>query len=288
MGKNKKHLKLLDTLKAYSGIVLGALLLALGLNLFLEPHEIVSGGASGIAIVVNALTGFPMGTLMLFINIPLFIIGALVIKNGFGLKTLVGTVLFSVFTDVTASIPALTGNILMASVFGGVLFGLGFGLVFLSGGTTGGTDILAALGHKVFPAINVGKWVFAIDFLVIFFGAWIFKNTEAVLSGVLALFISSFLVDYLISGANVAKVVYVVSKKSDAISEEIQARLSRGVTGIYAKGMYAKKDFMMLMCVVKGFELPKLERIVQKHDENAFFILARARQVMGLGFRKFP
>ena len=288
MIKNKKHLKLLSILKAYGGIVLGALLLALGLNLFLEPHEIVSGGASGIAIVVNALTGFPMGLLMLFINIPLFVIGTLVIKNGFGVKTLVGTVLFSVFTDVTASLPTLTENMMMASVFGGVLFGLGFGLVFLCGGTTGGTDILAALGHKIFPAINVGKWVFAIDFLVIFFGALIFQNTEAVLSGILALFISSFLVDYLISGANVAKVVYVVSGKSDAISEEIQKKLSRGVTGIYAKGMYAKKDFTMLMCVVKGFELPKLERIVQKHDENAFFILSAARQVKGLGFRNFP
>ena len=288
MINNKKHLKILNTLKAYGGIVLGALLLALGLNLFLEPHEIVSGGASGIAIVVNALTGFPMGTMMLFINIPLFIIGALIIKNGFGFKTLVGTILFSVFTDVTTALPSLTENMLMASVFGGVLFGLGFGLVFLCGGTTGGTDILAALGHKIFPAINVGKWVFAIDFLVIFFGAWIFQNAEAVLSGILTLFISSFLVDYLISGANVAKVVYVVSKKSDAIAEEIQKRLSRGVTGIYAKGMYKKQDFMMLMCVVKGFELQKLERIVQKHDENAFFILARARQVTGLGFRKFP
>ncbi len=288
MIKNKKHLKILDTLKAYSGIVIGALLLALGLNLFLGPHEIVSGGASGIAIVVNALTGFPMGLMMLFINVPLFVLGAIVIKNGFGIKTLVGTVLFSVFTDVTAALPSLTENMMMASVFGGVLFGLGFGLVFLSGGTTGGTDILAALGHKIFPAVNVGKWVFAIDFLVIFFGAWFFQNTEAVLSGILALFISSFLVDYLISGANVAKVVYVVSKKSDAIAEEIQIGLSRGVTGIYAKGMYAKENFTMLMCVVKGFELPKLERIVQKHDENAFFILASARKITGLGFRKFP
>lgn len=276
------------TFKIYAAITAGVLIASLGINLFLSPHAIVSGGASGVAILVNHLTGFPMGTFMLLINIPLFILGALLLGHGFGIRSIYGTVMFSVFTDVTAFLPGLTNSLIMAAIFGGALLGIGFGLVFLAGATSGGTDILASLGHKAVRAVDVGKWIFIIDIVIISSGAYFFRNTELVLAGILALFISSFLVDYIISGANIAKVVYIISDKSEAIAEEIMEKVERGVTGIYTRGMYVKEDRTMLMCVVKRFELQRLEHIVEKHDQNAFIIYSQARQVTGEGFKKYP
>ncbi|MBO5930524.1 MAG: YitT family protein, partial [Clostridia bacterium] len=193
--------KLAHVVKIYGSIITGTLLAALGINLFLAPHAVVSGGASGVAILVNRLTGFPIGTTMLLLNIPLFVLGAIFLGQGFGIRSLFGTVAFSILTDLTAALPSLTENILMASVFGGALLGAGFGLIFLSGATSGGTDILAALGHKAVSAIDVGKWIFIIDIVIISAAAFFFQNTELVLSGILTLFVSVVLVDYIISGA---------------------------------------------------------------------------------------
>ena len=280
--------KTFHTIKIYAIITAGILFASIAVNMFLAPHSIVSGGASGVAIIINNITGFPIGITMLLINIPLFIIGAKVLGVGFGIKSLYGTVMFSVLTDLTAGFPHLSENLLMSAIFGGVLFGLGFGIIFLSGATSGGTDILAALGHKAVPYIDVGKWIFIIDIVVISAGAYFFRNTDLVLAGILTLFVSSFLVDYIISGANVAKVAYIISEKSEEIADEIMKKLVRGVTGVYTRGMYIKKDRTMLMCVVKRFELQKLQRIVKEKDAAAFVILTQARQVTGEGFKNYP
>ena len=280
--------KTFHVIKIYAIITAGILFASIAVNMFLAPHSIVSGGASGVAIIINNLTGFPIGITMLLINIPLFIIGAKVLGVGFGIKSLYGTVMFSVLTDLTAGFPHLSENLLMSAIFGGVLFGLGFGIIFLSGATSGGTDILAALGHKAVPYIDVGKWIFIIDIVVISAGAYFFRNTDLVLAGILTLFVSSFLVDYIISGANVAKVAYIISEKSEEIADEIMKKLVRGVTGVYTRGMYVKKDRTMLMCVVKRFELQKLQRIVKEKDAAAFVILTQARQVTGEGFKNYP
>lgn len=280
--------KLAHFVKIYGSIITGALFASIGINLFLAPHAVVSGGVSGVAILVNRLTGFPIGIFMLLLNIPLFILGAIFLGQGFGIRSLFGTVVFSLLTDLTASLPSLTENIMMASVFGGALIGIGFGIIFLAGATSGGTDILAALGHKAVPAIDVGKWIFIIDLVIISAAACVFRDTELVLSGIFTLFISVVLVDYIISGANVAKIVYIVSDKSEAIAEEIMNKVERGVTGIYTRGMYVKENRTMLMCVVKRFELQKLERIVNENDPNAFLIYAQARRVAGEGFKIYP
>ncbi len=281
-------MQVLRVMKSYGSITLGALIAALGLNLFLVPHNIVSGGASGVAVLVHSLTGFPMGTLVLLINIPLFVIGAIVLGGGFGLKSLYGTAIFSILIDITAFMPGITENLLTAAIFGGTLFGFGFGIIFLAGATSGGTDILATLGHKLIPAVDVGKWIFLIDMLIISAGAFLLHNGEGVLAGILSLFIASFLVDYLISGANVAKVVYIVSDKGEEIAGKIMRELNRGVTGIYTCGMYEKTDRLMLMCVVKRMELAKLQKIVTLADDNAFLVFSQARKVSGNGFRVYP
>jgi uncharacterized membrane-anchored protein YitT (DUF2179 family) len=229
-----------------------------------------------------------MGLVVLVLNIPLFILGAVFLGNSFGIKSLYGAFVFSVFLDLTAGFKPISDNMLLCAIFGGILLGIGFGAIFLSGATTGGTDILAALGNKAIRAIDIGKWFFIIDTLIIISGIAFIKNTESLLSGIIALMISSFVLDYIISGANTAKLVYVISDSSEEIAQEILNSLSRGVTGIKIKGMYTKSDRTMLMCAVKKFELQKLENIALKHDKNAFIILTGAHQITGEGFMSYP
>ncbi len=280
--------KLIKTAKEYAIITTGIIVAALGISLFLVPHGIVSGGATGVAIIINKLTGFPVGVAVLLINIPLFISGILFLGNTFGVKSLYGAFLFSLILDATAANAVLTQNLLMSAIFGGGLLGIGFGFIFLSGATTGGTDILATLLNRITPAIDMGKWFFIIDIVVIFISALFFHNTELVLSGIIALFLNSFIMDYIISGANTAKMVYIISDQGEHIAKEIIKSVNRGVTGIKVSGMYTKTERTMLICVVKRFELKGLEEIVENIDKNAFIILTQARKITGSGFISYP
>lgn len=280
--------KIFRVLSEYSLITIGVLIAALGISLFLAPHSIVSGGVTGVAIVINKLTGFPVGLAVLLMNIPLFIAGVIFLGNSFGLKSLYGAVAFSLLLDATATEMILTENILMSAIFGGGLLGIGFGFIFLSGATSGGADILASLAHKAIPVIDIGKWFFIIDIVIIAASAVFFKNAELVLAGIIALFLNSWILDYIISGANVAKLVYVISDRSEEISQEIIKSLKRGVTGIKTCGMYTRGERTMLMCIVKRFELAKLEQIVENLDKNAFIIFTQARKISGAGFVEYP
>lgn len=281
-------LKILHTIKEYLLITAGTLVCAIGISLFLAPHAVVSGGVSGIAIIINRFTGFPIGVAVLLMNIPLFIAGALVLGKSFGIKSLYGAFIFSLFLDAASTGVILTQNILMSALFGGTLLGIGFGFIFLTGATTGGTDIVAALGNKAIPAIDLGKWFFICDIIIISAGAVFLQNTELLLAGVVALFLNSWVLDYVISGFNMSKMVYIISEQSEQISAEIMKTLHRGVTGIKSIGMYTKGERTMLMCIVKNFELHKLESIVESIDSSAFIILTQAHKIQGEGFVNYP
>ncbi len=280
--------KILETLKEYALITVGSILAALGISLFLAPHAVVSGGVSGIAIIINKFTGFPIGVSVLLMNVPLFVAGAIFLGKSFGIKSLYGAFVFSLFLDATATDIILTQNILMSALFGGTLLGIGFGFIFFTGATTGGTDIVAALGNKAIPAIDLGKWFFICDIIIISAGTIFMRDTELLLAGIVALFLNSWVLDYVISGFNVSKMVYVISDQSDTIAAEIMRVLERGVTGIKSVGMYTRGERTMLMCIVKNFELHKLEKIVESTDPNAFVILTQAHKIQGEGFVNYP
>ena len=280
--------KILKHIKEYALITAGTFVSAVGISLFLVPHAVVSGGVSGIAIIINRFTGFPVGVAVLLMNIPLFIAGAIFLGKSFGIKSLFGAFIFSLFLDATSTNVILTQNILLSALFGGTLLGIGFGLIFLTGATTGGTDIVAALGHKAIPAIDLGKWFFICDIIIISVGVVFLHDTELLLSGIVALFINSCVLDYVISGFNVSKMVYIISERSEIISAEIMKNLKRGVTGIKSVGMYTGEERTMLMCIVKKFELQKLEKIVESIDPDAFVILTQAHKTKGQGFVNYP
>ncbi len=280
--------RILEKLKEYALITVGSMLAAVGISLFLAPHAVVSGGVSGIAIIINKFTGFPIGVSVLLMNVPLFVAGAIFLGKSFGIKSLYGAFIFSLFLDAAATDIILTQNILMSALFGGTLLGIGFGLIFLTGATTGGTDIVAALGNKAIPAIDLGKWFFICDIIIISAGTIFMRNTELLLAGIVALFLNSWVLDYVISGFNVSKMVYIISEQSEQIAAVIMQTLERGVTGIKSVGMYTKGERTMLMCIVKNFELHKLEKIVESADPNAFVILTQAHKIQGEGFVNYP
>ncbi len=285
---DEKRKRSIKTLKSYLLITLGTLICALGINIFFVPVSIVAGGVSGIAIIVHSVFNIPIGLFMLLINIPLFILGVKCIGKSFGAKTLFGTLALSLFIDLTQGIIKITDNLILCALFGGAISGLGLGVLFLSGATSGGTDILAKLGNKFFSFLDVGKWLFVIDFVIIAAGGVVFKNYELSLYGVIALFVNAYMIDFILAGADFAKVVYIISPKAEEIAQKVIVRLKRGVTGIYSKGIYTGKDTLMIMCIVKRYEVARLKMLAREIDPNSFIILTQAREVAGEGFKKYP
>ncbi|MBQ9914868.1 MAG: YitT family protein [Clostridia bacterium] len=280
--------KLLGKVKIYGILLGGASIAAFGVSVFLAPGQVVSGGLSGIGIMVHSLTGFPVGAFMLLLNVPLFFIGLRFLGMSFLSRSLFGAFSFSVLTDVLSGIAPVTEDLFLSALFGGALVGIGMGIVFMFGATTGGTDILAQILYKLFPVFDVGKCLLAIDGIIIFISGFVLGNWELCLYGTLAAISCGVLIDTVIQGANFAKVVYVISPKSEQIAKSILQKLDRGVTGLYGKGMFSGTDTTVLLCVVKKQEIPKFEQIVLEEDKNAFIIFTGARSVSGEGFKIYP
>ncbi|MBR6729699.1 MAG: YitT family protein [Clostridia bacterium] len=278
----------LKGIKAYTLITLGTLITALGINLFHAPAQIVSGGAVGIAIIVNALTKVPLGVIILALNVPLFLIGWRFLGDSFSVRTLYSVLLYPLLTELTAFVSPLTDDLMLATLAGSVLLGAGMGMVFLAGASTGGTDVLALLAHKYLPLLGMGQWIFLIELIIVGINVFISGSFDLGFYGILALFINTSLIDFMIQGANTAKMVYIISPKYGEIAESVLKEIERGVTGLHARGMYTKEDTMMLLCVIKRHEIQKLEKIVQGVDPSAFLIFSQVHQVSGEGFKIYP
>lgn len=288
--------------KDYLLIVIGAIIAAAGINIFMVPYKIAPGGVSGIATVIYYLSGekFPVGVTMLVFNIPLFILGYRFIGKNFIIKTFVGTVLLSTIIDTTQpigtylvdrfllnpEIPDYNPDILLYSMFGGFLLGAGLGLVFKSGATTGGTDLAARIVNKYVPALTIGQTLLLIDCGVILFAAVTFKSFQLALYAIVALYISSKIIDVILEGGSFAKALFIISDMPEVIAPRIMQELDRGVTALKGTGMYTNSDKQVLFCVVHRGQLIRLKTIVNEIDEKAFIILTDIREVLGEGFNK--
>jgi len=278
--------KFLRILYEYSAITFGSFLVALSLNLFLVPNKIAAGGFSGIATVLYYVSHgkLPVGMTMLALNIPAFLLGVKTIGVDFGLKSIYGTVILSVLTDLTTFLHSITYDKLLASVFGGALMGLGLAIVLLFGATTGGTEMLARILHKFISFISVGQILLGLDAAVIVLASVVFKNYELGLWAVLTLFACSKLIDAILEGVNFAKALIIISDKSDLIAEKILKELDRGVTGLHGVGMWTKEEKNVLICVVKRHEVGQIKNLIKSVDHKAFVILTDVREVLGEGF----
>ena len=271
--------------KLYIGILIGCILSAIGLGMFLVPNNIASGGVTGAAMVINNfLPAIPVGKMSILLNIPIFILCIVVLGTSFGIKSFLATILLGFSIDVLSKFPAPTNDIFLAAVFGGVILGIGIGIVMRSSATTGGTDLLAKIVHKLLSFISVGQILLVIDVIVLISAAIVFNSINLGFYAAISLYITTVVIDGVIMGINFSKAAYIISDKSDDIADAILTKLDRGVTGINGKGMFSGSDKTILLCVLRKREIPKLRRVVKELDSNAFIFLSEARDVFGEGF----
>ncbi|TYP57813.1 YitT family protein [Thermosediminibacter litoriperuensis] len=276
-------MKVKSNILDYMQIFVGCFIASLGLTMFLIPNKVAAGGVSGLATVLHYLFGLPVGWTMLAFNIPLFIAGVVFLGSGFGAKTVLGTVLLSVFTEVTKNFPVLTRDLLLSSVYGGIVLGLGLGLVFRTRASTGGSDVAAMLIHHFLPTVSIGQGILFIDFFVIALNGISF-NWELAMYSWIALYVSSKVIDIVQEGINYAKAVYIISDRNDEIQKRILEDLGRGITLFEAKGGYTGENRNVVMCAVTRLELPKLKKIIWDIDPRAFIIVHDVHEVLGEGF----
>jgi len=264
-------------------VILGLLAATVGYRMYLIPNQVVAGGFTGVGQLVNHLLGVPVGTVNIALNVPLFLISMRSMGIRFGVRSLIAMVLLSLLID-HVPLPPATDDMLLAAVYGGAISGIGFGLVLRGSATTGGTDMLASLLHRLVPVLRVSYCIFFFDGLVIVASAFAFEP-QAAMYGLISTFLCNVLVDLVLEGPNSAQTYFIISDKSDAIARKVLSEMDRGVTALEAVGMYSQTRKQVLLCVVNRFETIRLRRIIFEVDPNAFVVSNKANEVLGEGFK---
>ena len=264
-------------------IVTGLLVAAVAYRMYLIPNQVVAGGFTGVGQLLNHLLGISVGTVNIAMNVPLFLISMKSMGIRFGVRSLIAMVLLSLLID-HIPLPAATDDMLLAAVYGGAISGIGFGLVLRGSATTGGTDMLASLLHRLIPVLRVSYGIFFFDGLVIIASAFAFEP-QAAMYGLISTFLCNVMVDLVLEGPNSAHSYFIISDRSDAIAERILKDMDRGVTALEAMGMYSHNHKQVLLCVVSRFETMRLRRIIFEADPHAFVIANKAHEVLGEGFK---
>lgn len=273
-----------ERLKSYGLILLGIAVTAIAISLFLVPNKIVNGGSSGLSTVVFYAVGLKPSVTNALINGVLLLASLFVLGKKFVAKTLVCIVLLSVFMELFSWMPPVTDNILLATLFGSALFGGGIGIVLSQQSTTGGSDILGRLIQHKFPHWKIGKILLGVDLFIIALSYVTFHNAEAVLYGIMALFISTTIIDMLMRNLNVSKLAFIITDRGQAIAEHLIHTSPRGVTLVDVTGVYTNTPKKMMICALKESELPEFQRKILEMDPQAFIIYSESQQIVGNGF----
>lgn len=267
----------------YVTIICGSLIVALALNWFLVPNKIAAGGVSGLATVIHYVTGLPVGVTILSVNIPLFLLSLKILGSKFGLKAFVGAAATGLFVDILAPfIHPPTTDAALASIYGGALVGLGIGMTFRAGGSTGGTDIAAQLLNHYFR-LGLGRLLLVADGVVILFAGLTF-NAELALYAFIAAYITSHVIDFIQEGGTFAKAAFIVSSRSADISEAVLHTMDRGVTALSGEGMFTRESRPVLFVIVSRPEIVRLRQLVAQIDPRAFMVVTDVSEVLGEGF----
>ena len=265
--------------------LIGSFIMAVAVSFFLLPNELSSGGFSGVATIIYYLFKIPMGTTILILNVPLFIFATFKIGKGFFIKSLVGTVSISFFIDWLDKFTPLTDDKILACVYGGILTGLGTAIILRASSSTGGSDLLGTVIKKYKPMLRTGNLITIIDTIIILLNVIFLKKIEIGLYSAITIFLMGKVIDIVFEGIYFTKLVFIISDKSLEISEMIENKIRRGVTGIYGKGMHFDKEKLVLMCAISRNDLAQLKMIIKKVDKNAFLIITNLREVLGMGFK---
>lgn len=264
----------------------GSALFAVGMQMFIAPNQIAPGGVSAVAVVLNYLTGLPIGMYSLLINIPILLLGLGFLGMRFTLKTMSAVVVMSVLTDAFYYVvPPYHGDVLLSALFGGLLMGAGMALIFMRDSTTGGVDILSRLIQKRLPYLPMGKLLLLIDVVIICASALVFGKMEIVLYSLVAVAVASYTIDSVMYGLDRGKLVYVFSSRSREIAKRVIDDLERGCTLLEAKGGYSGEERQALLVAVRLQQYHRLREIVHEEDSRAFIVVTDSSEVLGEGFK---
>ncbi|MBR5827446.1 MAG: YitT family protein [Clostridia bacterium] len=268
--------------------ICGLCLFSISVNMFASPNGIVQGGFIGIGTMVNTFFPFvPIGTVIFIFNIPLLILAYLFLDKGMLLRTLLITFGFSLFIDAGSYlIPAYTGDRLLCSIFCGAFAGLGLSLIFYTGASSGGTDIIVKLIRKRKQSLSTGTLLLAFDAVILGLSGFVYGNFEAVMYSLIAVFLTTRVIDFVLYGSEHGKIIIVVSDKAREMAEIIMNEHSRGVTLIKAQGGYTQKEKNILWCAVRASQVRNINRSVKETDPAAFTVICDAGQIIGEGFGK--
>lgn len=269
-------------MRDYLLVVVGALVTAMSFCWFFLPYDIAPGGVTGIATVLSSLTGLSVGLLSFLLNLPLFMIGWKQVGWRFAARSFVAMMLLSLFIDV---LPAhnMAGDMMLASLFGGVLLGVGLGIVVRAGATTGGTDMAAKVVHRMIGFLTIPTILFAIDTVVVLVAGAVF-GIQAGLWALIALFVSSKTMDVVIKGFNTAMQFLIITRESEKMVLRIHGDLDRGCTRLKAYGTYSGEAMDALLCVVARTEAARLKKLIAEVDPNAFVTVCDVHEALGEGF----
>jgi len=266
-------------------IVIGSLLYAVGFQFFLYPNDIVTGGVTGIAMILNYLLGLPVGVMTIVINIPLFLLSWKQFGSRFLVGSFLGTVLSGAAVDILALLPVeITREPLLAAVYGGIIKGFGLGIIYHAGATTGGVDIIAKFLRRRYPYLNFSTLLLGLDAAVIVLFAVIFHKYDSAMYAVICMFVASKMIDLVLFGAVNSKVCYIVTEKSGELKSAILEQLQRGVTFLHGQGGWSGEEKEVILCVIKQHQIVELRKLVQSVDARAFVIICDSREVFGKGF----
>ncbi|MBV7276541.1 YitT family protein [Clostridium thailandense] len=267
-------------------IIFGSFLGSIGVNMFLIHAKLLSGGVTGVALIFQYVFKIQAGYVILLANIPLFILSLKKLDKKFTIYSLVGTLSFSLSLILTQSISNILNinDNLLYCLYGGVINGIGFGLVFTHRGSTGGFDIVAMIIRKKYSNFNIGTISFAINLVIVTISAGIFGIPSALYT-LIAMYITSFVMDKVVKGLHQSKSVFIITEKEEEVSKLILSNLNRGVTYLYGEGAYTKEEKKILYCIVPLSQLPELKNIVTNVDKKAFISISDASEVQGKGFR---
>ncbi len=268
------------------GTILGSFIMAIAVSLFLLPNQLSSGGIAGIATITYYLLNFPMGIMIIAINVPLFILAIFKIGKSFFFKSMIGTITLSVFIDFLDKLEPLTNDRFLACIYGGIIIGLGTALLLKVNSSTGGTDLTSYIVKEYKPTISLSRAIIIIDTVIITLNVIFLREIEIGLYSAIAIYLMGKMIDILFEGIYFTKLLLIVSDKNEEIAKEIGDKIKRGTTGLFGKGMYTEEEKIVLMCAASRGDIAKIKMIARKIDPDSFIVITNSREVVGLGFKK--
>lgn len=266
--------------------IIGAFILAIGISLFLLPNKLSSGGITGVATIFYYLFKFPMGIVILVINIPLFLFGMFKVGKYFFVKSIIGTISLSIFVELLEKIQPVTNDKLLACIYGGTLIGIGTALLLKVNSSTGGSDLVSYIVKDYNPNIVSGKIIMMMDIGIIVLNMIFLGEIEIGLYSAIAIYIMGKVIDILFEGVYFTKLLLIISDKGPQIANRIEKDIKRGITGLYGKGMHTNYNKIILMCAANRKDISNIKKIAKEIDKSAFIIITNSREVLGLGFKR--